>query len=34
VFQSYEGVGHIPMEEAPTQTAADAAAFLRATDAN
>ncbi|WP_336326900.1 alpha/beta fold hydrolase [Halovenus sp. HT40] len=32
VFQSYEGIGHIPMEEAPTQTAADAAAFLRATD--
>ncbi|MXR53150.1 alpha/beta fold hydrolase [Halovenus sp. WSH3] len=31
VFQAYEGVGHIPMEETPTQTAADAAAFLRAT---
>jgi pimeloyl-ACP methyl ester carboxylesterase len=32
VFQSYEGVGHIPMEETPTQTAQDAAAFLRAAD--
>jgi pimeloyl-ACP methyl ester carboxylesterase len=32
VFQSYEGIGHIPMEEAPKQTAADAAAFLAATD--
>lgn len=31
VFQSYEGVGHIPMEETPSQTAEDAAAFLRAT---
>ncbi len=32
VFQSYEGVGHIPMEEAPEQTAEDAAAFIQATD--
>ena len=28
VFYDYEGVGHIPMEEAPALTAADAAAFL------
>jgi pimeloyl-ACP methyl ester carboxylesterase len=28
VFYDYEGVGHIPMEEAPVATAADAAAFL------
>jgi pimeloyl-ACP methyl ester carboxylesterase len=27
-FSRYEGVGHIPMEEAPAPTAADAAAFL------
>ena len=28
-LQTYPGVGHIPMEEAPERTAADAAAFLR-----
>jgi pimeloyl-ACP methyl ester carboxylesterase len=31
-FLVYEGVGHVPMEEAPTQTARDAAAFVRETD--
>lgn len=31
VFQSYEGVGHIPIEETPQETAEGAAAFLRAT---
>lgn len=29
VFYEYEGVGHIPMEEAPSVTAADAATFLK-----
>lgn len=28
-LRTYPGVGHIPMEEAPARTAADAAAFLR-----
>lgn len=28
VFYSYDGVGHIPMEESPKQTAEDVAAFL------
>ncbi len=27
-MKTYPGVGHIPMEEAPAETAADAAAFL------
>lgn len=31
-FLTYDGIGHIPMEETPSQTAEDAAAFLRATD--
>jgi pimeloyl-ACP methyl ester carboxylesterase len=30
-LQTYPGVGHVPMEEAPTETAADAAAFLDVT---
>jgi pimeloyl-ACP methyl ester carboxylesterase len=32
-FLTYDGVGHVPMEEAPGRTAADAAAFLRRTQA-
>jgi len=28
-FLTYEGVGHVPMEEKPTETAPDAAAFIR-----
>jgi len=30
-LQTYAGVGHVPMEEAPTETALDAAAFLDVT---
>jgi pimeloyl-ACP methyl ester carboxylesterase len=29
-FETYDGLGHVPMEEAPERTAADAADFLRA----